>query len=304
MKGKSMAQIQSRFLILTVMICLLSFGASGETDSLRTKINRIIASAKGRVGVAVIGLKENDTLTFNGTGKFPMFSVFKFPIALAVLDKVDKGKLLLTQKVNVRKKDLPPNTWSPLRDKYPRGNKNITIDELLINTVSLSDNNGADILLRLLGGPDSVNQYIQSLGIHDVVIAVTEQQMASSEGRYLSNWSTPFAMTELLRMFYAGKILSPGSTGYLWKLMVNAGRGRGRIKGLLPEGTVVAHKPGTSGMYNGISIATNDVGIVMLPNGKNFAIAAFVAEAPAEEDACEAVIARISRAVWEYYLMQ
>jgi len=298
-----MSRMRQRCVLLAVIVCLTSLIAMGQNDSLRAKVQRIIASAKGRVGVAVVGLKDSDTLTFNGTEKFPMFSVFKFPIALAVLDRVDKGRLSLGRKVYVRKRDLPPNTWSPMREKYPRGNRNFTIDELLQYTVALSDNNTTDILLRLVGGPDSVNQYIHDLGIKDVAVVASEAQLAKAESLQYSNGSTPNAMAQLLRMFYEAKILSAGSTEYLWKVMVKTSTGPGRIKGLLPEGTIVAHKTGSSGTDNGITLATNDVGIVTLPNGRNFAIAAFVAEARAEEKACEAVIAQITRAVWEHYLM-
>jgi beta-lactamase class A len=299
-----MVPTKFRSVLLAMMICMSSLTAMGQIDSLRANVQRIIASAKGRVGVAVIDLKGNDTLAFNGTQKFPMFSVFKFPIALAVLDRVDKGELSLTQKVYVRKQDLPRNTWSPMRKKYPRGNRNFTVDELLNYTVSLSDNNTTDILLRMLGGPDSVDRYIHALGIRDLAIVANERQLADAESLQYGNWSTPAAMAGLLQMFYTGKVLSPASTEYLWKVMVRTSTGPGRIKGKLPEGTIVAHKTGSSGTIDGVTIATNDVGIVTLPSGKNFAIAAFVAEAPMEEKACEAVIAQVARAVWEYYLMR
>jgi beta-lactamase class A len=38
-----------------------------------------------------------------------------------------------------------------------------------------------------------------------------------------------------------------------------------RIKGLLPDGTVVAHKTGTTSTVLGLNGSTNDVGVIMLP---------------------------------------
>jgi len=44
-------------------------------------------------------------------------------IALAVLPEIDKGKFPLNQKIQVTKKELLPNFWSPLRDENPNGGR-------------------------------------------------------------------------------------------------------------------------------------------------------------------------------------
>jgi beta-lactamase class A len=81
--------------------------------------------------------------------------------------------------------------------------------------------------------------------------------------------------------------------------MAESRPGAKRLKGLLPAGTVVGHKTGTSGIENGITAATNDIRIVTLPNGKHLAIAVFVADSPADEATREGVIAKVARAVWD-----
>jgi len=81
--------------------------------------------------------------------------------------------------------------------------------------------------------------------------------------------------------------------------MAESNPGSKGLQGLLPNGTVVAHKTGTSGTQNGITAATNDIGIITLPNGKHFAIAVFVSDSPADEKVREAVIAKIAKAVWD-----
>jgi beta-lactamase class A len=116
------------------------------------------------------------------------------------------------------------------------------------------------------------------------------------------NWSSPFGMGQLLRKFYAGDVLSEKSTSFLRRVMEESPTGPRRIKGLLPKGTVVAHKTGSSGADDkGLVAATNDVGVVSLPGGRHAAIAVFVSDAIAEEKACEDVIAKIARAVWDRY---
>ena len=289
-------------------LCTLFFlpsNALAFEDSLRTKIEHIVRAAHANVGVAVVDLHNNDTLTVNGNDTYPMQSVYKFPLALAVLSQVDKGTFSLQQTIRIRKSDLLPNTWSPLRERYPHGNISITLGELLTYTVSESDNNGCDVLFRLLGGPRVVDQYIHSLGVMDIAIATTEEEMHRAWEIQYRNWSSPAAMGQLLSLFYHDKILSIKSKEYLWQLMVNTKTGPGRLKGLLPKGAVVAHKTGSSGANeNGIAAATNDVGIVSLPSGKHVAIAVFVSNCTAEEEACEQIIAEIANAVWDAYSVE
>ena len=72
-----------------------------------------------------------------------------------------------------------------------------------------------------------------------------------------------------------------------------------RIKGLLPAGTVVTHKTGTSGLDHGFYPATNDVGLITLPNGQRLALAIFVTNAHADDTTDEAVIARIAKVIYD-----
>lgn len=287
------------FWILLVIVC--SQIGFAQYAPLRSKINGIIEKANGLVGAAIINLETLDTLTFNDNHHYPMQSVFKFPLALAVLNEVDKGTFSLNQKIHLTKADLLPDTWSPIREKYPDGNVDITLSELITYTVSISDNNGCDILFKLVGGTERVNQFVHSLGISEMEITANEEEMHKDWDIQFENWTTPSAMGQLLYKFVHGSILSSESKNFLWNIMVNTVTGPRRIKGQLPDGTIVAHKTGTSGIKNGIAAATNDVGIITLPNGELFVIAVFVSNSPDDEDTREKIISGIAKAVWDSY---
>ncbi|MDP3149125.1 MAG: class A beta-lactamase, subclass A2 [Ignavibacteria bacterium] len=294
---------KTKFALLVVVLVLSSSYTFAQKDSLRTLIEQISEKAKGDVGVCLIGLENNDTLSFNGNRHFPMQSVYKFPVALAVLTQVDKGMLSLDKKIFVKKKELLPKTWSPLREKYPNGNVKISLNELLTYTVSMSDNNGCDILFKLVGGTKMVNDYIHNTGIKDIAIVATEEEMHKNWNVQFTNWCTPIAMCNLLNKFYKGEILSKNSTKYLRRVMEETSTGSKRIKGSLPAGTIVAHKTGSSGSNEeGIIGALNDVGIVTLPNGNHLAIVVFISNSSAEENECEKVIAEITKVVWDRYV--
>jgi beta-lactamase class A len=102
----------------------------------------------------------------------------------------------------------------------------------------------------------------------------------------------------LLRALHERRGLSETAHGLLLKLMTESTPGAKRLKGLLPGGTIVAHKTGTSGTVKGVTAATNDIGIIALPNGRHVAIAVFVSDSPADEATREGVIAKVARAVW------
>jgi beta-lactamase class A len=72
-----------------------------------------------------------------------------------------------------------------------------------------------------------------------------------------------------------------------------------RLEGDLPAGVRVAHKAGTSDVDNGLAHATNDMGLIPLPDGRRIAIAVFVTDSTADEATRERVIARIARAAYD-----
>jgi beta-lactamase class A len=288
--------------LISLFLCALSFTTSifAQPTALRTTLEEITRNISAEVGVTVIDLQSNDTLSINGNVRFPMQSVYKFHIAMAVLHLVDEGKLSLAQKYRVTK-DHYFKTLSVLMRVYPEANVDVTLKELITWMVINSDNVACDILFDILGGPDKVQNYIKGLGINDISIVATERQMHNDWKVQFTNWTTPKATAELLMLFYSGGILRKSSKELLWKLMVDAANAPKRLKGMLPEGTVVAHKPGTGDNNGEVFSAVNDVGILVLPNGRKIIIAAFVTRAKEEFMVVEERIAKISRTVYDYY---
>jgi beta-lactamase class A len=300
-----MKHLKKNYIIASIIVCIIPTTIFAQVDSLRVNVDKIVGNANGKIGVAIGRLDNDDTLTVNGHEQFPMQSVYKFPLALAVLHQVDEGALSLSQQIYIKKRDLRPKTWSPLRETYPDGDITLTLDGLLNYTVSESDNNGCDILFRLIGGPKVVDRYIHDLGITDIAIVATEEEMTKDWMIQYRNWSSPVSMMRLLRMFYQGKILSKKSGAYLLNLLEKTTTYPSRIKGLLPKGTIVAHKTGTSGTNKkGLTAATNDIGIITLPDNKQFVVVVYVSNSTDEGAVRDRIIATISKAAWDYYSAQ
>ena len=289
-----------RPILLTFLFLITSSAIFGQTN-LRQQLENIIATKKATIGISIKNMDDKDTLSINGTLTAPMMSVFKFHIALATLNLVDKGKLSLKQKIFIPKDALHENTWSPIRDEYPNGNMYLTLDQVLRYTVSHSDNNGCDILLALLGGTATVQTFINKQGIKDFTIKVNEQEMRIWENLYL-NTTTPLATTDLLEKFYNRQILKKKTTNYLYQLMVECSRGITWMKAGLPAGTALAHRTGISDRNeNNLRAAMNDVGIFKLPNGKPVIVSIYLKNITEEREATEKIIADITKATWNYY---
>ena len=286
---------------ITIILALIVSTSWAQSQDLRSKLSQLTNEAKGRVGIAIVDLTKGDTLTIHNNGQYPMQSVYKFPLALAVLHEVDQGRLGLNDNINIRKSDLLPDTWSPLAEKYPNGNVSVKLHEVLEYTVSLSDNNGCDILFRLLGGPKRVQSYVTTIGIDDIKIVNTEEEMHKGWDVQYNNWATPLAMAQLLHTFQKKSIISESSHKLLWRFMVETPTGKKRIRGLLPDATVVAHKTGTSGDKDGMLAAVNDAGIIQLPNGSEIALAIFVSDFSGSLEEAESVIAQIGKLVFDHY---
>jgi beta-lactamase class A len=269
-------------------------------DHLRDSVTQIAAVAKGHVGVSAMILETGETVAaLNPRDHFPMQSVYKLPISMAVMKQVDAGKLNLEQKVPVAKSDfVRAGQHSPIRDRNPNGAE-ITVNELIRLAISESDGTASDVLMKLAGGPQAVQAYLNDLTANDLIVLNTEKEIGQDWQVQHRNFSTPDAAVVLLRALHEKRELSESSQALILKYLVESTPGAKRLKGLLPAGTTVAHKTGTSGAQNGVTAATNDIGIITLPNGKHLAIAVFVSDSPADEATREGVIAKIAKLVFD-----
>ncbi|MBL0144397.1 MAG: class A beta-lactamase, subclass A2 [Chitinophagaceae bacterium] len=287
------------YYIVVYLLLTSSSMYAQNIDTLKSEIVKIISTKKATVGVSIIGSDAKDTLNINGYRHFPMISVFKFHIALTVLNKVDKGELSLGQKVFIKKSDLLENTWSPFKKKYSNRDTSIKLREALQWMVSHSDNNICDILIRLIGGVQTVDNFIQN---KNFVIKNDEEGMHLNWDAQYLNTTTPNYTTQLLKKLYDKKMLTKKSTKFLYETMLATSVGQNRLKAKLPESTKVAHRTGSSFTNDiGLTGAINDIGIVKMPNGKCYFISVFVYNTSERFEVGEAIIADISKVTWDYF---
>ncbi|MEM1407671.1 MAG: class A beta-lactamase [Bacteroidota bacterium] len=286
----------------TLILALIITSPLQGQNRLQTQFKTIADSLNGKLGVSALHLETGESISWNGTQRFPMQSVYKFPIAMVMLHEVDRANFSLDDRIVIDPNEyIPTAGHSPLSDEYPEG-VTLTIKEILEYNVSKSDGTACDVLLRLLGGPSNVQTKLHELGVKNIAIATTEMVQVANDTIQYQNWSTPEAMNELLELFYKGTYLSESSRALLVEFMSVSNKWfDGRIKALLPPEAKLVHKTGSSRTYDGLTRATNDAGIVTLPDGNHLAITVFVSDSYDPKKTREVTIANAAKAAYDYW---
>jgi len=259
--------------------------------------------ADATIGAVAIHLESGRRVSVRGEERFPMGSVYKFPIALAVLHLVDGGKLSLEQKVTIGVHDFSPG-WSPIRDKAKGQAVTLPVKELLRSMVAVSDNTACDSLLRLIGGPSVVQRRLGELGFAGTHVNRQERDIADElhqaggVERYASDprdSATPMDMTRLLVALWRGQDgLTARSHAMLMQWMTETETGPRRIKAAMPAGSIVAHKTGT------MPGTCNDAAIVTSTGGKHHVVVVvFTKTGKAELESREDDLAAAARAAYD-----
>ena len=240
---------------LAVLLSLLAFAAqpaaaasSPSLASLESQLSYLLAGKSGDVGVAALDLTTGESVSVKGSTPFPMASTVKVAVAALYLAQVDHGRRSLDDTINgVSARSL--------------------MNRMMIN----SDNRATDILLRDLGGPRVLDQWLQERGVTGLRVDRNIAQLLAAKRDLWDrrDSSTPEAMVKLLQKIYKAELISPSSRNYLLNVMARCKTGKNRMRALLPYGTPVEHKTGTLNGY------TSDVGFITLPDGRRIAVAMF-----------------------------
>ncbi|MDE6560490.1 MAG: class A beta-lactamase [Muribaculaceae bacterium] len=282
------------FIIISVQSC----GKAKPVSSLQKELSEYVEGRDANIGIAVI-IDRKDTVEVNGNHVFPMLSVYKFPIAVALGDYLRLSSALSPDTLTITQSDLKPDTYSPMREKY-EGEDTIQLPlyDIMAYALQQSDNNASDILLKIMGGTENAMLALKRLGIDNVNIAYTEDEMYEDHRLCYENSSTPIAMARLLDSF--DHDFNDLYTRNVKQLMETCATGVNRLaKPLAGTDAVVGHKTGTGfTLPDGRLMAINDVGYVHLPNGRNYSIAVFIENSGYDMEQTEEIVAKISEIVY------
>jgi beta-lactamase class A len=294
-----------------------------------SELARIGAHAKGQLGVSALHLGTGMSLALGEDAMYPPCSAVKMPLAVALLDKVDRGELKLTDMVEVQPSEMNP---VGIGEDFPHAGVALSVTNLLEATITRSCNTSTDVLFRLVGGPAEVSAYLRRIGIGEFDVArtmrvalgvlheiplpaddvsmrdhlrVQTQEVLDARNRPNADFHhdqrdlcTPRAMLTLLARLWRGELLKPASRDLLLDVMSRTSTGAHRIRARLPQGVRFASKSGSG------AGAAVDVGFLTLPEGRGtVALGAFVMASPLTMPEREAVLADAGRLLCDYFLL-
>lgn len=222
--------------------------SSPGMSSLEQQLSYLVASKSADVGIAALDLNTGQSISIKGGTPFPMASTVKVAVAALYLAQVDHGRRSLDDTIDGQ-----------------------SARSLMARMLIHSDNRATDILLKDLGGPTRLHDWLAANGVTGLRVDRTIAQLLSARRDLWDrrDSSTPTAMVDLLKRLYNAELIKPESRNYLLKLMAQCETGRNRMKALLPISAAVEHKTGT---LNGLA---DDVGFITMPDGHRIAVAIF-----------------------------
>lgn len=310
-------------------------GFSRAPAGLDSRLFDLWRSFPGQTGIAVQRIDGNWALSRRGDDLFPQQSVSKLWVTMSVLDAVDRGKISLEQNVHIGPEDLVV-FHQPLASRVKsEGSFDLTVDKLIQLAITTSDNLANDSLLRTVGGPNAVRDFIAKKKLGTIRFGPGERLLQSgtagltwsenyATGRafqtaraqlpaakrkaafdaYVANpvdGASPLAIAHALTELARGELLSPESTKYLLETLSHTRSGPKRLKAGLPDGWSFLHKTGTGQDYAGMTAGYNDVGIATAPDGTRYAIVVMLANTTASVPARMRLMQAVSAAVAEYH---
>jgi beta-lactamase class A len=259
------------------------------------RLATLARESDGTVGVSVIHVESGRTAEVHASEPLPLYSVFKLPLAVVVLKEVEQGKLSLDQTIavaaNERVAGSAENTALWQKDS------NRTLREMIDLSIARSDNTSSDVMMRLVGGPETVTARLAALGFPGIVIRSPVGEFLGKKGEH-PNTASAGEIARLLAKVQTGDLLRPAERDVLLGAMSRATTGLARLRGDLPPETPVADKTGSGAP----GTATNDVGIITLPEGRgHLAVAVLVAGSRQPIPEQEKLIARIARTAYDAF---
>ncbi|MFA6124844.1 MAG: serine hydrolase [Sphingomonas sp.] len=301
--------------------------------ALVANVAALVRSFDGRVGVAVRSIEEGWAVDTGGEQRLPQQSVSKLWVAMTVLDFRDAGRLKLEDPVTLTREDLTV-FHQPIAAliKGEQGYQT-TVGELLQRALTMSDNTANDRLLRYVGGPNAVRDFLRRKRLGDIRFGPGERLLQSQTAglvwqpdfafgnafaiararlprtdrvaayeRYVADppdGAAPRAIAEALALLKRGDLLSRSSTEYLLATMESSRTGKQRLRGAVPLGWTFGHKTGTGQDLAGRTAGYNDVGVLIAPDGRSYAIAVMIGDTPKPIPARQALMQAVVASVVE-----
>jgi beta-lactamase class A len=240
----------------------------------------------GDLGVSVLDTETGRASGWDETSTYPLNSTFKFLLAGAVLQRVDRGQERLDRQIAVRSSDIV--AWSPIAKEAVGGN--MSLRSLCEAAMTRSDNAATNLLLRSVGGPEALTATLRNMGDPVTRIDRYETEMNDVPPGDLRDSSTPSQMLKTMETLLLGNILTARSKEQLAAWMIANTTGGARIRAGVPSGWTVGDRTGTGPRGETATIAA-----IYPPNRKPLLMTIYIRGSSRNRDAQESTHAELAR---------
>lgn len=262
-----------------------------KAPALAQRLAAIERGSGGRLGVTLL---DGNGATLGGQRqdeRFPMCSTFKFLLAAAVLQRVDRGELTLQQRVQIRASDMLSH--APVTERHVGGA--LSVAELCQATMIFSDNPAANLLFPLVGDPPGLTRFLRGLGDTQTRSDRHEPEMNRYAAGDPRDTTTPAAMAATLRTLLLGDALQPASRKRLTDWMIDNRTGDACLRAGLTPAWKIGDKTGSNGVDT-----RNDIAIVWPPGRRTpLLLTAYLNGAKVDDAARDAALKAVAVAVRE-----
>ena len=249
----------------------LSAGSRADASEAEDGLPAIERRHGGRLGAFAFDTASRRTLSHRADERFLMCSTFKGLLAALTLRNIDLGHESLARLVRYDEGDLRAAGYPDFACPVTAANVGrgaLTIGTLCKAIVEVSDNLGAILLMRGIGGPPGLTGFLRELG--DDITRSDRYEPSSNDYDGVLDTTTPRAIVATVWKTILGNILSRESRGLLQSWMIDSPAGRKRLRASCPPDWIVGDKTGTSAAEE-----TNDYAIARPPGRPPLLIAAY-----------------------------
>ncbi|WP_370682065.1 class A beta-lactamase [Comamonas sp. GB3 AK4-5] len=213
-------------------------------QALQAAARQVEAQTGGRLGLAVLDTGSGRQLSWRGGERFALCSTFKTLLAAQVLQRAEQGKEVLHRRVLYRRDELV--SYSPVTEEWADTLEGLSVQSLLRASVVLSDNTAANLLLRSVGGPEALTEWLRGLGDTETRLDRWEPELNSAKPGDVRDTTTPDAMTRTLRRLLVDEsVLQAPSSTQLTRWLVQSRTGDQRVRAGFPVDWVAGGKTGS-----------------------------------------------------------
>jgi len=255
-----------------------------EIPQLKSQINALMARYSFlKPGMFFVDLETGNYLDISGDKVFPAASTIKFPILIALFEKIDAGTVKLNDTL-VMRRDLVASGSGDLQ--YQRVGTKLTVLQTINKMISISDNTATNMIIDRLGGKAKLNQRFGSWGLKNTVI---RHLLGDFKG---TNTTSPADLVKLSALIQYHKLISDASRSQALDIL-NHCHNKNLLAAGLGSGAVIAHKTGDIGFVIG------DAGIIEMSNGKRYLAGIFVRR-PYNDTRGRDFVRQVSHLVYTY----